>query len=532
MQNKAQDKTKTYSPPNGIPRFFHFSLPGSVSDQMRANIETTRRLHPDWQITIWTDDTPVPNGRLVKYLTDARSGAQRADLIRLDALYTYGGVYLDSDVRVLQPFDHLAKAFDFFIASEDGRNLTNAVIGAVPRHPAIEAIISFLEDNEPDWSLPPNQTTGPVLFSRLLRWRSDVNVLPRETFYPHNWNETERPPHRLSYAQHMWAGSWLVEPKRVLAQRRFSTASKELSKRMMRPLLRAGFSALRRAQQAAERKPEGHLHRQPTGNYSCNREIVASTVHGQKIVLDGRDLSITPGLALHGYHEWPQEAFVRRTLRGGDWFVDVGANVGVFSILAASKCGPLGRVLAFEPNPYVRQLLIKSAAINWFHDRIRIYETALGEVEGSGVLTFFAERLGDGQIDAGAGRAQPFHATGQLLEQKDVQVSMQTLDGVIPVDLPIKIMKIDAEGYEPKVLQGGKRLIVNRAFDFILLEASIELFSSPWKETLASLQMLIEAGYTAGTLDWEGFVTAHRSLSDALSQRGEGKTLVFAALRS
>jgi FkbM family methyltransferase len=531
MQPKAQHERETYLPPDRIPRIFHFSLPGSVSDQMRANIETTRRLHTDWQITTWTDDTPVPNGRLVKYLSDARSGAQRADLIRLDALYTYGGVYLDSDVRVLQSFDHLAKAFDFFIASEDGRKLTNAVIGAVPRHPAIEVIISFLEDNEPDWSLPPDQTTGPWLFSRLLRWRSDVNVLPRETFYPHNWNETERPPHRLSYSQHMWAGSWVVEPERVVAPRRLSTASQELFKGMIRPLLRTGVSALRRAQQAVERRPEGCLERHPTGNYPCSREIVASTVHGQKIALDGRDLSITPGLALHGYHEWAEEAFVRRTLRGGDWFVDVGASVGVFSILAASRCGPFGRVLAFEPNPCAHQLLSKSAAINWFQDRISIHETALGEVEGSGVLTFFPQRLGDGQIDVGAGRAQPFHATAQLLEPKELQVTMQTLDGVIPVDLPIKIMKIDAEGYEPKVLQGGKRLIASRAFDFILLEASIERFPSTWKETLASLQMLMEAGYTAGTLDLEGFVTAHRSLSDALNLlcKREGKTLVFAA---
>jgi len=168
--------------------------------------------------------------------------------------------------------------------------------------------------------------------------------------------------------------------------------------------------------------------------------------------------------------------------------------------------------------------------MNWFHDRIKIYETALGEVDGSGVLSFFPHRLGDSQIDAGAKHSQPFHATGQVLEQKDVPVTIQPLDRVIPVDLPIKILKIDAEGHEPRILQGSKRLIANRAFDFILLEASIELSATTWKETLASLEMLIEAGYKAGTLDVQGLVTTHRSLSDALSHRGDGKTLVFTAL--
>jgi len=521
------DKDQTELRSSAIPKLFHYSLPSSISEQTRANIDGARRLHADWEIRIWTDDKPVPNARLAKYIPRARSGAQRADLIRLDALYAYGGVYLDADVRVLRPFDDLAMAFDFFIASEDGVNLTNALIGATPRHPAIEAIIGFLEENEPDWSLPPNQTTGPVLFSRLLRWRSDITLLSRETFYPHNFNEAERPPHRLSYAQHMWAGSWL-EPSTVTTQARRPATSKELAKSVMRPLLRAGFAAFRRAQRLAEQKPEDYLDKHPTGSYPCSDEIVASTVHGQKIVLDGRDLGVTPGLALHGYHEWPEEAFVRRNVRGGDWFVDVGANVGVFSILAASKCGPFGRVLAFEPNPYVRRLLIKSAAMNSLHDRINIYETALADAAGSSVLSFFPQRPGDGQVDAGAKRAQPFLATAQLLEQRDVPVSTQTLDSVIPVDLPIKMLKIDAGGHEPKILRGSKRLIASRAFDFILL--AMERYATPWKETLASLQMLMDAGYIPGTLDSDGFLVIHRSISSALGKRGDAKTLVFSLL--
>src|SRR5882762_7553453 len=105
---------------NGIPKLFHYVVPRPISAQMQTCIDGARRMHPDWEIRIWPDDTVVPNARLAKYLSRARSGAQRADLIRLDALYTYGGVYLDSDVNVLRPFDDLIREYDFFIASEDG----------------------------------------------------------------------------------------------------------------------------------------------------------------------------------------------------------------------------------------------------------------------------------------------------------------------------------------------------------------------------------------------------------------------------
>jgi FkbM family methyltransferase len=514
---------------NRIPRIFHFSVPTPILDQQAALIEVARRIHPQWEIKIWDDATPIENARLAKYRGRASTGAQRADLIRLDAVFVYGGVYLDSDFRVLRPFDDLIKHYDFFMGNEDGRYLTNALIGAAPRHPALDAAIAFLEENEPDWSLPPNETTGPVLFANLLRWRSDVNILPRETFYPYNWNEGERPPHRLSYAAHLWDHSWKEELSTSQPRQRYGASAKILAKRALRAALAAGLTGLRRAREAAEPPAKSVAKVAAAGSYACSDEIVANTVHGQKIVLDGHDLSVTPEVALRGWHEWPEESFVRRNLRGGDWFVDVGANVGVFTILAANLCGPLGRVLAFEPNPRARRLLAKSAAMNWYHDRIKISDAALGEANGTALLSYYPHRLGDGQIASEDKQAQPFRMTGKFLEQIQIEVSVLKLDDFIPVDLPIKMLKIDAEGHESRVLSGARRLLAARAFDFILLEASMELFTGNWKETVASLEDLIAVGYTAGTLDGEGLLIKHRSLAAALRSHGGSKTLVFAA---
>lgn len=515
-----------------IPQIFHFSVPMSATAEQREVIEAARKLHPHWKIMVWDDSTPIPGARLARYLDRARSGAQRADLIRLDAVYAYGGVYLDADVRALKSFDALTENFGFFICSEDGENLTNAVFGATAAHPALDAIIGFLEANEPNWSLAPNVTTGPILFANILGWRSDVDILPRETFYPYSPNEkAEGTIHRLSYGEHLWNYSWkghgdspFPPPLSVKVRAR------RLVIGAIRPVVTAAFRWWRRAAQAAETNATAStLPRFPLGAYPCVDEVVARTVHGHMLVLDGRDLSITPGLIQRGYHEWPEEAFVRRTLRGGDWFIDVGANVGVFTSVAAGQCGRLGRVFAFEPNPGPRALLYKSAVLNWHHDRIRVCDVALADTAGTATLSYNPHRLGDAQVDAAEKAAPPFKRTGEFLERREIDISTCRLDDLIPVDLPIKIMKIDAEGHEPKVLEGSERLLTNRAFDYILLEASIELFPGNWSRMLENLRRLVALGYNAGTLDAEGNLLKSASLEGALHQKGGGKTLVFSA---
>ena len=195
--------------PITIPKIIHFVVPESPSAEQLKIIETAIALHPEWAVKVWNDKQRFPEIELDKYLSKTTSGAQAADLIRLMAVYTYGGVYLDSDMQVHRPLDKLVEEVGFFIASEDGYNLTNACFGASAGHPALGAIIEHLLRLEPDWNLPPNVTTGPELYAKLLRWRSDISVLPRETFYPYHHYHAVKKVHALSYCEHLWAGSWL-----------------------------------------------------------------------------------------------------------------------------------------------------------------------------------------------------------------------------------------------------------------------------------------------------------------------------------
>jgi hypothetical protein len=62
--------------------------------------------------------------------------------------------------------------------------------------------------------------------------------------------------------------------------------------------------------------------------YSCSDVLVRRTVHGQSILLSGHDVSITPEIYMNGFYELREAMFLKTILMGGDYFVDVGANVG------------------------------------------------------------------------------------------------------------------------------------------------------------------------------------------------------------
>ena len=514
-----------------IPKILHFTVPEKIHPEQQRTIDSARALHPDWRVAVWADRDAgkIEGARLLSYFDRANSGAQRADLLRLDILYGYGGVYLDLDFKLYKSLDPLVDNFDFFICSEDGQRLCTAAIGCAPRHAAVDAVIGFLQQNEPDWSLPPNETTGPELASKVLRWRNDLVVLPRETFYPYNWNEKASGPHRLSYAEHLWAGSWKPKSANARAHHNISKSIKVAAKKALKASIRTTGKRLERFYGTYRKGRTGGLVTSDFLSYGRAPEIVVRTIHGHKLIVDGYDLSVTPDLATVGTFEWSEEAFVRRHLRGGDWFIDVGANVGVFSILAAGLCGPHGRVLAFEPNPRARDLLRKSAAMNWYHDRIKTFDFALGDAKGSTTLTFYPDRLGDAQTRAIEKEGAPFSATGRFLgDPTEISINVEMLDEHIPVDVTIKIMKIDAEGDENKILRGSKRLLSHRAFDYIMLEAEAELSLTHWHETIGGLQELCDYGYRPATIDQHGNLKKSASLSEAIRSR-QGKTLVFYA---
>jgi len=464
-------------------KIIHFTVPAAPTRLQLGCIARARELHPDWEIKVWTDPVDPSSFRLAHYWNRVNSGAQLADLIRLEVVHRFGGFYVDSDVFLHQPLDPLLQLDGFIVSTEDGSLLTNAIFGAPANSPVLENLIEQLLRAEPDWRVPPNVTTGPVFFSRSLRWRKDVIVLARETFYPYNWHEAPRPPGPLTYGTHLWANSWASSGRGFWLHQKHKIAAKARSwvRRLACAAMANGLYARTRPKILG---------------YSKDAEVVRSTIHGHMIVMAGADVSITPHLMKHGYYEVNDELFVKKTLKGGDHFVDVGANVGVYSLLAAARVGPFGRVYSFEPNPQVASMLERSSILNWCHDRVKVLRIGVGDSSGSKKLSFSPNNLGgasfvDSSDDSG------FQATTGVLagSEQSITVPIVRLDDFFNPRMPIKILKIDAEGFECAILRGAELLIRNRSFEYLIVEILPEIYGAQWVLMRAQLKSLLDSGY-------------------------------------
>jgi FkbM family methyltransferase len=506
----------------------HVTIPKSASTLQLEVIECARRTHPDWELKVWRDPivADTEGFLLKKYWGKTNSGAQFADLLRLDVLYKFGGVYIDSDFKLIKRLDDLVQTFNFFIASEDGYHLTNAVIGARKGCPIIRYLIDELLDNEPDWSVSPNITTGPIFFSQHLKWRTEVSVLPRETFYPYRgYVGGKGTVHRHSCGEHLWVGSWLGTEEsggyaalESMCRSWISRLANSVKATVKTNLIR-GFRAWHRLQS---------INPAPSSkSYQCSGELVVQTTHGFRIVVDGRDLSVTPELVFKGSYELPEENFVKRIVKGGDWVIDVGANVGSFSLVAAQCVGPFGRVFSFEPNPRPAKLMTKSLVMNWMHERVIQRPLAVAERSGTVNLTSVPECLGGAEIGkSDASQRKTIEALG-VANAIVLEVASVRLDDEFPADLPVKVLKIDVEGHEDEVLAGAQRLLERRCIDFVVIELCREIAGSQWWKIVDQVKDVLSYGYAIATLTNDGTLVEQRDLPTAI--RAGGRNIVLAA---
>lgn len=186
-------------------------------------------------------------------------------------------------------------------------------------------------------------------------------------------------------------------------------------------------------------------------------------------------------------------AFIRRHLRPGMVFVDVGANNGFFSLLAAHYVGTTGRVFAFEPNPPVFAALTQHVEINHLADRIRVFGVALSDTATDAArLHVWPQHSGFSSLDLeGAPGAR--HLAGGA----SVTISTQVFDAWLAGQevASIDLLKMDVEGFEGQVVSGMTRTLSERRIARIICE-------TPWDS--AAHRQLVAHGYRAERLEAVG----------------------------
>ena len=183
--------------------------------------------------------------------------------------------------------------------------------------------------------------------------------------------------------------------------------------------------------------------------YCDKGEVMVRTEVGY-VLCAASDHALISCLLETGDLEIGTRLLIQRYLKPGDVYVDVGANVGMHTLAAARAMQGRGKIIAFEPYKPTKLMLEKSVWLNGFSNMIEIHQAAVSNIEGQQKLF----------LGATSGHHSLFALDSSSKSSKKSQdVALVRLDGVITPGQRIDLMKIDAEGAELEVIEGGASLI-------------------------------------------------------------------------
>ncbi len=205
-----------------IPKIIHFCWLSNDSfpDDIQKCIDSWKRVMPDYQIKHWNLTNFDTN--YLPYSAEAwekRKYAFVSDIVRLYALYTEGGIYLDSDIEVFKRFDDLLdnKAFTGF---ESGNRIGPWLIASEKGNPLIKELLDyyigrhFCDEND-NIDMTPNTVPVTRILSgyglkpkNVIQRLENITVYPEEFFCPKNPWTNQVTVTENTYAMHLFAGAW------------------------------------------------------------------------------------------------------------------------------------------------------------------------------------------------------------------------------------------------------------------------------------------------------------------------------------
>jgi FkbM family methyltransferase len=240
------------------------------------------------------------------------------------------------------------------------------------------------------------------------------------------------------------------------------------------------------------------------GSLLLGCQVVHEWVGGCRFLVKRGETGLT-GNIYNGLHEFADMAFVLHFVRPGDWFFDVGANVGSYTLLACSVRGARG--VAVEPIPDTFRRLVDNLRLNRLDERVEAINCGLGAEEG--LLRFSAgedtmnHALAPGESAAGA-----------------VEMPVSKLDTLTLGRVPA-LIKIDVEGFETQVLRGAHATLAMPGLKAVIMELNGSGRRYGFDESLL-LRQMGEAGFRSYT-----YVPATRRLVDLGGKNLEAGNTLF-----
>lgn len=216
--------------------------------------------------------------------------------------------------------------------------------------------------------------------------------------------------------------------------------------------------------------------------------------------LNGLRLYLYPGneisraIFLTGHYEPNEFCLLDRILRRGMTFVDVGANMGLFTLFAAKKVGKQGTVVSIEPSSREFERLRENVELNGLSN-VRLFQIALSNRQTqASLLVATEEKSGHNTLGA--------FGYESVMEQGRELVSVHRLDDIVELEgyQRIDVVKLDVEGAELLALQGATETLM-RFRPVLLLELSDRTLGHQGYTSADVWEFLTRNGYTIYTFD-------------------------------
>ncbi len=186
--------------------------------------------------------------------------------------------------------------------------------------------------------------------------------------------------------------------------------------------------------------------------------------------------------------EYHERLLTSRLLRPADIYVDVGANIGLYTLLAADRVGVAGKVFAFEPvtNTYAR--LVENIALNGLH-HVSPHRLAISDSRG-----FLTITTAGGGFDAWSSLGRPYMGKEETREtvatiRWDEFAAEHNLIG------KVTMMKLDVEGWESRVLRGAEATLSRDDAPTLYVEFTEEAAANAGSSCKVLHKILISLGY-------------------------------------
>lgn len=214
--------------------------------------------------------------------------------------------------------------------------------------------------------------------------------------------------------------------------------------------------------------------------------------NSNRLSYNGFDMMLDPldCMALaKGWYEPQETGWYDANVKPGEYVVEAGANIGVFTLQLCRLVGPDGLVRSYEPDPDLYALLDRNIEANGYHNAI-LRQAAVGDAARTMTLFRTAKNTGDTRL------------FGHDVDSGSVDVAVVALDDELADDdRRIDLLKIDIQGAEPLAFRGMRRVIAERPPRRIMMEFWPHGMVGMGEDPRAHIDFLVDAGYDVTTLD-------------------------------